>query len=141
MHSVAAHTSYHSVQGSSFTWPKFTFRWDQWRKNHSCNSRPIIGIEIVGGRKTNVKEQVALSHLRPFSQQSRWLGLYFFSRSNGWTGLQMSKTMINSSSSKVTWDMVTYSHSVTTILLDRDGFLDVYYSTVKKQEFGRVAYI
>ena len=33
-------------------------------KKSPCNSRPIIGIVIVGGQNTNVKEQVALSHLR-----------------------------------------------------------------------------
>lgn len=36
---------------------------------------------------------------------------------------------------KVIWDIVTY-HRMTTILLDRDGFLDVYDSTVKKQDLG-----
>lgn len=49
-----------------------------------CNSRPIIGIVIVGEHKTNVKEQVALSHFTKFHfpRQSRQRGLYFFSRSS-----------------------------------------------------------
>ena len=110
-------------------------------KSH-CNSRPIIGIEIVGGRKTNVKEQVALSHLRfIFPSSQGGLGSISSAGQMAEQGCKCQRQWSTPHQAKVTWDMVTYSHSVTTILLDRDGFVDVYYSTVKKQEFGRVAYI
>lgn len=68
-------------------------------KKSPCNSRPIIGIVIVGGQNTNVKEQVALSHLR-FTFPSSQGGVGSISSAGQITGLQMSKTMINSSSSK-----------------------------------------
>ena len=107
-----------------------------------CNSRPIIGIEIVGGRKINVKEQVALSHLCfVFPSGQGGMGSISSAGQLAEQGCKCQRQRSTPHQAKVTWDLVTYCHSVTTILLDRDGFLDVYYSTVKKQEFGRVAYI
>lgn len=66
--------NHHSVHGSSSdfmgsrpTWMKST------EEKSPCNSRPIIGILIVGGRKTKDKELVALVHFMKFHfpQQSR----------------------------------------------------------------------
>ena len=108
-----------------------------------CNSRPIIGIEIVGEWKTNVKELVALSHLHfMFPNGQGGMGSISSAGQMAEQGCKCQRQQSTPHQAKVTWDLVTYCHSVTTILLDRDGFLDVYYySTVKKQEFGRVAYI
>lgn len=111
-------------------------------KKSPCNSRPIIGIVIVGGQNTNVKEQVALSHLRfTFPSSQGGVGSISSAGQMPEQGCKCQTQWSTPHQAKVTWDMVTYYHSMTTILLDRDGFLGVYYFTIKKQEFGRVAYI
>lgn len=101
----------------------------------SCNSRPIIAIVIVGEHKTKVKERLPYYILQSF----------IFPSSQCSTGSVSSAGQMPEQScrcqrqwptphqAKVIWNMVTYYCRMTTILLDRDGFLDVCYSTVKKQ--------